>query len=206
MNGWVRTSSSPIRVAWWAEIGYVTTTIRWCIDFPIAWPSHRSNTNTTTWIKSFGTWIYELQWFSKREAHSHTVALLSQHLPRSRYGDAFWLLLFFDDDTSFIIFWAPKPNCINVFSSGWKWKTKRIIVNINMLILWIHWISQIHDTRIISNLNYAVEILKANSTTGYHINLKHNSFVANSFNQFHSKLKCSLLNFLVVFFFNKKKT
>lgn len=62
MNGWIRASSSPIWVTWWAEIGYVSATIWWCIDFSITWPTHRTYSNTSTWNSTKFMSIARIYW------------------------------------------------------------------------------------------------------------------------------------------------
>lgn len=51
MNGWIRTSSSPIRVARWTKIRNVSATVWWRIDFPIARSSHRADSNASAYKK-----------------------------------------------------------------------------------------------------------------------------------------------------------
>lgn len=143
MNGWIRASSSPIWVTWWAEIGYISTTVRWCIDFPITRPTHWAHTNTSTYNYRQVVCKYSLAFLAffllvkqntklriswqqaKLIVNPCVPCFLCMQLPLSRYGVVLWLLLFFCVTTSFIVFWAAKPNCINVFSSGWKKENNR---------------------------------------------------------------------------------
>lgn len=93
MNSRIRTSSSPIRITRWAEIGYISAAIWWCIDSSITWSSHRSNANTSTWSIWLQIQKSNLEFnFSNAQCTLHTYPSIHDMVLYSDYCYYFALL------------------------------------------------------------------------------------------------------------------